>query len=298
MMPNSSSWPGNEPPTTSFVTKVAEKRTAPRMPRRNRPHPEESTRAMNQPASRFTGQVAVVTGAASGIGAATAERLAAEGAAVVLADIAADAGQAVAEGIRGRGGTAAFVTADVASPEDWERVAAQARGFGTVGVLVSNAFTVDVRPAHELSLPSWERQLAVNLTGAFLGFKALLPDLRERRGAVVLTSSVHAHKGIPGHPAYAASKGALLSLCGQLAVEYGPEVRVNAVLPGPILTAAWDRVPEEDRAASIAETAARRFGRPEEAAAAIAFLAAAEASYITGSSLLVDGGWSVVKASA
>ncbi|HBF82817.1 MAG TPA: short-chain dehydrogenase, partial [Streptomyces sp.] len=122
--------------------------------------------------------------------------------------------------------------------------------------------------------------------------------LRERRGAVVLTSSVHAHKGIPGHPAYAASKGALLSLCGQLAVEYGPEVRVNAVLPGPILTAAWDRVSEEDRDKSVTETAAQRFGTPQEAAAAIAFLAADEASYITGSSLLVDGGWSVVKASA
>jgi NAD(P)-dependent dehydrogenase (short-subunit alcohol dehydrogenase family) len=250
------------------------------------------------PASRFTGQVAVVTGAASGIGAATAERLAAEGAAVVLADIADGPGQAVAEGIRARGGQAAFVTADVSSPEAWEAVAGEARRFGAVGVLVSNAFTVDVRPAHEMSLASWERQLAVNLTGAFLGVKALLPDLRERRGAVVLTSSVHAHMGIPGHPAYAASKGALLSLCGQLAVEYGPEVRVNAVLPGPILTAAWDRVSEEDRAASVAETAARRFGRPEEVAAAIAFLAAEEASYITGSSLLVDGGWSVLKSSA
>jgi NAD(P)-dependent dehydrogenase (short-subunit alcohol dehydrogenase family) len=114
----------------------------------------------------------------------------------------------------------------------------------------------------------------------------------------VLVSSVHAHRGIPGHPAYAASKGALLSLCGQLAVEYGPDVRVNAVLPGPILTAAWDRVPQADRASSVAETAARRFGTPEEVAAAVAFLAADEASYITGSSLLVDGGWSVTKASA
>lgn len=253
---------------------------------------------MNAPTARFAGQVAVVTGAASGIGAATAERLAAEGAAVVLADIADGAGEAVAAGIRDRGGAAAFVSADVSSPEAWDRVVAGAHAFGPVDVLVSNAYTVDVAPAHEMTLASWERQLAVNLTGGFLGVKALLPDLRARRGAVVLTSSVHAHMGIPGHPAYAASKGALLSLCGQLAVEYGPEVRVNAVLPGPILTAAWDRVPQEDRERSVAETAAGRFGRPEEAAAAIAFLAAGEASYITGASLLVDGGWSVVKASA
>lgn len=175
---------------------------------------------------------------------------------------------------------------------------AAAHRRGPVGVLVSNAYTVDVSPAHETTLASWERQLAVNLTGAFLGFRAVLPDLRAHHGAVVLTSSVHARMGIPGHPAYAASKGALLSLCGQLAVEYGPQIRVNAVLPGPILTAAWDRVPPADRALSVEGTAARRFGTPEEVAAAIAFLAADEASYITGSSLLVDGGWSVVKSSA
>ncbi|WP_046499204.1 SDR family NAD(P)-dependent oxidoreductase [Streptomyces odonnellii] len=248
--------------------------------------------------TRFDGQVAVVTGAASGIGAATAERLAAEGAAVVLADLAAERGEAVAAAVRDRGGRALFVRADVADEGDWERIVTAAHAFGPVSVLVSNAYTVDVTPAHEMTLASWERQIAVNLTGGFLGFRAVLPDLRAHHGAVVLTSSVHAHKGIPGHPAYAASKGALLSLCGQLAVEYGPEVRVNAVLPGPILTAAWDRVSEEDRQKSVAETAARRFGTPEEVAAAIAFLAAGEASYITGSSLLVDGGWSVVKASA
>ncbi|GGN79663.1 short-chain dehydrogenase [Streptomyces albiflavescens] len=248
--------------------------------------------------ARFVGRTAVVTGAASGIGAATAERLAQEGAAVVLADLAEERGEAVAERIAKDRGRARFVAADVAAEADWTRIVAAAHTFGPVDVLVSNAFTVDVAPAHELSLPSWQRQIDVNLTGAFLGFRTVLPDLRSRRGAVVLTSSVHAHKGIPGHPAYAASKGALLSLCGQLAVEYGPDVRVNAVLPGPILTAAWDRVPPEERERSIAETAARRFGAPEEVAAAIAFLSADEASYITGSSLLVDGGWSVVKASA
>ncbi|MFI6345794.1 SDR family NAD(P)-dependent oxidoreductase [Streptomyces sp. NPDC050560] len=251
-----------------------------------------------QPGARFGGRVAVVTGAASGIGAATARRLAAEGAAVVLADVAEEAGEKAAGTVREDGGRAVFVRADAADPDDWQRVADAAHGFGPVDVLVSNAYTVDVRPAHEMTLASWERQISVNLTGAFLGFRAVLPDLRERRGAVVLTSSVHAHRGLPGRPAYAASKGALLSLGGQLAVEYGPEVRVNTVLPGPILTAAWDGIGEEDRRRSVAETAARRFGDPAEVAAAIAFLASDDASYVTGASLLVDGGWSVVKASS
>lgn len=248
--------------------------------------------------ARFTGRTAVITGAASGIGAATAERLAQEGAAVVLADVAEERGEAVAERITNDGGRARFVSADVSAEQDWRRIVTAAHAYGPVDVLVSNAFTVDVTPAHEMSLDSWQRQLSVNLTAAFLGFRAVLPDLRSGKGAVVLTSSVHAHAGIPGHPAYAASKGALLSLCGQLAVEYGPEVRVNAVLPGPVLTGAWDRVPPEERERSVAGTAARRFGTPAEVAAAIAFLSAEEASFITGSHLVVDGGWSVVKASA
>ncbi|MFE4963649.1 SDR family NAD(P)-dependent oxidoreductase [Streptomyces sp. NPDC056660] len=245
--------------------------------------------------ARFTGRTAVVTGAASGIGAATAERLAREEAAVVLVDIADERGQAVVDGITKDGGQARYVHADVAAEDDWARIVTAAHAYGPVDVLVSNAYTVDVAPAHELSAESWQRQLSVNLTASFLGFKAVLPDLRAGRGAVVLTSSVHAHAGIPGHPAYAAAKGALLSLCGQLAVEYGPEVRVNAVLPGPILTGAWDGVTPEERERSVAGTAARRFGTPEEVAAAIAFLCADEASFITGSRLVVDGGWSVVK---
>ena len=253
---------------------------------------------MVTPAGRFAGKTAIVTGAASGIGSATAERLAAEGAQLSLVDLAGQVDDTAAT-LRADGAAAFPVQGDVAEEGTWQRAARLARSAcGGVDVLISNAAVNYRLPVHELSRAQWDAQLAVNLTATFLGIQACLADLTERHGSVVVTSSVHALVGLPGNPAYAAAKGGLTALTRQLAAEYGPAVRVNAVLPGPILTPAWDGTGEEDRQRSIEQTAAKRFGTPAEVAAAIAFLASEDASYITGASLTVDGGWSIFKTSA
>ncbi|MGW3564849.1 SDR family NAD(P)-dependent oxidoreductase [Streptomyces sp. NPDC000941] len=251
------------------------------------------------PADRFHGRCVLVTGAASGIGAATAHRLAAEGARVVVADIDEEAGKAVAAAVREAGGHALFQRCDVSEESSWDDTVQAAReAFGPVQALVSNAYAVRVAAAHQTSAAEWNRQLAVTLTGSFLGVRACLDDLIATGGSVVLVSSVHALVGLPGRPAYAAAKAGLTGLARQLAVEYGGRVRVNSVLPGPVLTRAWDGIGEEDRRATAAETAVGRLGRPEEVAAAVAFLAGDDASFMTGASLVVDGGWSVLKNSS
>lgn len=236
-----------------------------------------------------TGRTAVITGGASGIGAAIAQRFAAEGARVVIVDTSADTERCA----RAMGGLA--VRADVSSEPGWAAVAAAVGD--EVDVLVSNAALQIPAAVTDARLSDWDAQFAVNVRGAFLGLREFLPALSRRQGSAVLISSVHALIGLPAHPAYAATKAALIALTRQVAVDYAP-VRVNCVLPGPILTPAWDSIDDDARARSVAQTPLRRFGQPSEVASAVMFLASEDASFVTGTSLVVDGGWSIVKDSA
>jgi NAD(P)-dependent dehydrogenase (short-subunit alcohol dehydrogenase family) len=240
--------------------------------------------------------VALVTGAGSGIGAACARRLSADGLRVVVTDVDLAAAEQVAAALP----DSQALLLDVADSAAWLRTAEVVRSsYGRLDVVVNNAFTLVRRPAHETTDEEWDHQLSVDLSSVHRSVRTFHGELRRSGGCLVNVSSVHASFGVAGHPAYAAAKGGMLALTRQLAVEYGPDVRVNAVVPGPIRTPVWDRLGEPEIERSARATALLRLGRPDEVAAAVSFLAdPAQASFITGASLLVDGGWSCTKDSA
>ncbi len=244
---------------------------------------------------RLESRVALVTGGGSGIGRATAFRLAAEGARVVVNDIEAASAGAVANEIARRGGIALAVPGDVSHSATVDTLVQQTVDrFGRIDVLHNNAFATAVGAVGDLSDDDWRRSLAVTLDAVFYGIRAVLPVMRaQRSGAIVNTASVSGLGGDPGLAAYNAAKAAVINLTRTAALENAAHgIRVNAVCPGvidtPPLRRALDATGGE--AELVARVPAGRLGLPEEIANAVLFLASDEATYITGATLVVDGG--------
>ena len=242
-------------------------------------------------------KVALITGAASGIGLATAQLFARQGAKVVMADVNTSGGHDAAEGIRAEGGDAMFVRTDVGRMSEVQALVEKtlAQYGGRLDIIHSNAAAYTMGNAVETSEAEWDQTLAVCLKATWMlahfGVPAMLAG---GGGAIVITGSVHAIRGYANNTAYQASKGGLLALTRAMAADFSPTIRVNAILPGAVVTGLWAKSTAEQRERTAQMCPLKRNGQPEDIAQVALFLASNMSSYMSGEALVVDGGLSSV----
>lgn len=251
---------------------------------------------MSKP-DRFTGKVAFVTGAAGGIGRAAAIAFAAEGARVAILDLTEDALKETEAAMKSAGGEVLTIACDVSSPEQVEAAVRQVvERFGQLDVAFNNAGVENkAAPLHEIELEEWDRILGINLRGTFVCMKHEIAQMvRQGGGVVVNTSSGAGIRGVAGGASYAASKHAIIGMTKSAALDYAKQnIRVNAVLPGNIETAMMDRFTGGDIQKAIDLEPVGRLGKPEEIAEAVLWMASDLGSFVTGSAIVIDGGWSL-----
>lgn len=242
---------------------------------------------------RLKGKVAIVTGSTSGMGRATAELFAREGAKVVVTGRNEERAKEVVDKIRAEGNEAIYIIVDMLNTEDLKKIVDKTiEEYGTVDILFNNAGMLSVTPIEELTLEEWENVFKVNVTGPLYLSQLVAPIMKEKgKGVIINTGSVagaHAHHGVA---AYVSSKHAVSGLTKSMAWEYGPEIRVNAILPGAIMTAMVDSVGGEAAVKHLVEgSPLKKAGQPEEIATAALFLATDDSSFVTGQLIRVDGG--------
>ncbi len=247
---------------------------------------------------RLAGKVALITGGARGLGAEEGRLFAREGAKVVLGDVLEDLVRQVEAEINEAGGEALFLSMDVTREADWVRVVqSTVEHFGRLDILVNNAgITRDGKSAEETTVEWWDRMMDVNAKGVFLGIKHAVPEMRKAGGgSIVNISSIMGLVGSYGNTSYDASKGAVRLLTKSTAIRYGPEgIRINSVHPGftdTPGTAHGFGTDQERRAALVRATPLGRIGKPEDIANGVLFLASDESGFMTGSELVIDGGY-------
>jgi NAD(P)-dependent dehydrogenase (short-subunit alcohol dehydrogenase family) len=247
---------------------------------------------------QLDGKVAIITGATSGMGRGIALRFAGEGAQVIASGRDAARGAALVSEIAAAGGAARFMAGDISTAAANRRLVEEALSeYGGLDILVMSAGDLGLGAVADTAPELWDRTIATNLSAVFYLLHYSIPEMRRRgRGSVVVIGSIAGYKVFPNHAAYCASKGALIQLVRQAALDNGPAVRINAIHPGQVDTPLlWDSVRAFPNPGEIVQQTAdrlpmKRLGRPEDIAAAALFLAGDDASWITGANLVVDGG--------